>query len=47
MACRYPGHLTPEQQQKLDAFRKQLLEAGYTERLDTPSLVIPHFLLSP
>jgi hypothetical protein len=36
---RYPGHLTAEQQQKLDEFRQQLVDAGYTERLDTPSLV--------
>jgi hypothetical protein len=36
---RHPGHLTAEQQQKLDEFRERLVDAGYKERLDTPSLV--------
>ena len=39
LLIRHPGHLTEDQQQKLDAFRKQLQDAGYTERMDDPSLV--------
>jgi hypothetical protein len=46
MDNRNPGHLTPDQQQKVDAFRKQLREAGYTERLDDASLVRLSFSLS-
>jgi len=35
----HPGHLTPDQQQKLATFRKQLEEDGYTQRMDDPTLL--------
>jgi len=31
----HPGNTTPEQDEKVEQLRKELLEAGYTERLDT------------
>src|SRR5271163_1489288 len=37
--CRHPGHLTPEQEEKLEEFRKRLQDAGYKERLDNASLL--------
>lgn len=35
----HPGHTTPEQDAQVYQLRTQLEQAGYTERLDTLSLV--------
>lgn len=35
----HPGHTTPEQDAQLVVLRSQLEQAGYTERLDTLSMV--------
>ena len=35
----HPGHTTPEEEAKVLQLRKELEEAGYTERLDTHSMV--------
>ncbi|KAJ5760819.1 Cellular retinaldehyde binding/alpha-tocopherol transport [Penicillium odoratum] len=35
----HPGHTTPEQDEKVVKLRAELLEEGYTERLDTLSLL--------
>lgn len=35
----HPGHTTPEQDAQVFQLRTQLEQAGYTERLDTLSLV--------
>ena len=35
----HPGHTTPEQDAQVHQLRTQLEQAGYTERLDTLSLV--------
>lgn len=35
----HPGHTTPEQDGKVFQLRTQLVQAGYTERLDTLSMV--------
>lgn len=37
----HPGHTTPEQDAQVHQLRVQLEQAGYTERLDTLSLVRP------
>lgn len=37
----HPGHTTPEQDAQVHQLRTQLEQAGYTERLDTLSLVSP------
>lgn len=38
----YPGALTNDQNTKLKQLHKELSAAGYTERLDDPSLVDIH-----
>lgn len=35
----HPGHTTPEQDAQVHQLRTQLEQAGYTERLDTLSMV--------
>ena len=35
----HPGHTTPEQDAQIFQLRTQLEQAGYTERLDTLSMV--------
>ncbi|KAL3475016.1 CRAL-TRIO domain-containing protein [Aspergillus californicus] len=35
----HPGHTTPEQDAKVDQFRSELEKEGYTERLDTHTLL--------
>ena len=35
----HPGHTTPEQDAQIYQLRMQLEQAGYTERLDTLSMV--------
>lgn len=42
----YPGALTPDQDTKLKQLRDDLTAAGYTERLDDPSLVSLMYLVS-
>jgi len=37
----HPGHTTPEQDEKVLQFRKELEEEGFTENLDTLTLVGP------
>ena len=37
----HPGHTTPEQDAQIFQLRTQLEQAGYTERLDTLSMVSP------
>jgi len=39
----YPGHLTPEQEAQVVQLRTALEQAGYTERLDTLTLVSTHY----
>lgn len=36
----HPGHTTPEQDAQVFQLRTQLEQAGYTERLDTLTMVI-------
>lgn len=48
----HPGHTTPEQDAQVFQLRTQLEQAGYTERLDTLSMVYtlnpaPRFFLLP
>ena len=38
----HPGHTTPEQDAQVHQLRMQLESAGYTERLDTLSMVVFH-----
>ena len=38
----HPGHTTPEQDAQVHQLRMQLESAGYTERLDTLSMVLFH-----
>lgn len=40
----HPGHTTPEQDAQVFQLRMMLEQAGYTERLDTLTLVCMHFL---
>lgn len=41
----HPGHTTPEQDAQVFQLRTKLEQAGYTERLDTLTLVRSNFLL--
>lgn len=41
----HPGHTTPEQDAQVFQLRTQLEQAGYTERLDTLSMVYTLILL--
>lgn len=41
----HPGHTTPEQDAQVFQLRTQLEQAGYTERLDTLSMVYTRILL--
>lgn len=41
----HPGHTTPEQDAQVHQLRMKLEAAGYTDRLDTLTLVSTHRLL--
>ena len=43
----HPGHTTPQQDAQVHQLRTQLEQAGYSERLDTLSMVCIPKMLSP
>lgn len=46
-ASGHPGHLTPEQMEKVKQLRESLESQGYTDRLDTLTLVRRPLLSCP